>query len=82
MKLGGAIALLVIGLILGLEVVRFPAELNQYVDFDRLGWVLVICGVLGLILVLVTNYMSTQHKTTYVQQTRPERRDDQGQGRW
>ena len=27
-----------------------------------------------VVLVLVTNYMSTQHKTTYVQENRPEKR--------
>lgn len=68
MGIGLGIALLVIGLILGLGAVHLPASAEQYVNTNTLGWILVAVGVLAIILVLVMNQQRT--KTTHIEKRR------------
>lgn len=70
MGLGLGIVLLVIGLIFGLNVIDFPASIDNAVDSNTLGWILVVVGVLAIVLSLVMNQQ--RQRTTYVE----ERRDD------
>ncbi|HET8602354.1 MAG TPA: DUF6458 family protein [Marmoricola sp.] len=68
MGIGLGIALLVIGLILGLGAVHLPASAEQYVDTNTLGWILVAVGVLAIVLVLVMNQQRT--RTTHIEKRR------------
>lgn len=74
MRIGGAFALLVVGLILGLRVVVLPHALTQYLDTEKLGWIMVLCGVLFIALALYANWQATHQRTTYVERSHPDDR--------
>ena len=68
MGIGIGILLLVIGLILLFAIREFPASMQDVVDPNTLGWILVIAGVLSLVLALVMN--NQRSKTTHVEDRR------------
>ena len=68
MGIGIGILLLVIGLILLFAIKEFPASMQDVVDPNTLGWILVIAGVLSLVLALVMN--NQRSKTTHVEDRR------------
>ncbi len=76
MGLGLGIALLVIGLVLGLGAVTFPDALSNYVDSYTLGWILVAVGALAIVLVLVMNAQRTRTKHVTEHRTPRDRYDD------
>lgn len=69
MGIGVGIVLLVLGLIFALNVVNLPASVDNVVDTNTLGWILIIVGALGIILALI---MNAQRSRTHVVE---ERRD-------
>ena len=71
MGIGLGVVLLVIGLILALNVVNLPSSIDQNLDSNTLGWILIVIGILAIILALVMNHQRT--RTTHVE----ERRDIQ-----
>ncbi len=68
MGIGLGVVLLVIGLILALNVVNLPAGIDQNLDSNTLGWILIVIGVLAIILALVMNHQRT--RTTHVEERR------------
>lgn len=68
MGIGIGILLLVIGLILLFAIKDFPQALQDVVDPNTLGWILVIVGVLALVLGLVMN--NQRSRTTHVEERR------------
>ncbi len=68
MGIGIGILLLVIGLILLFAIKDFPQSLQDVVDPNTLGWILVIVGVLALVLGLVMN--NQRSRTTHVEERR------------
>lgn len=50
MGLGVGILLLVLGLIILFAINEFPASIQEYVEPNTVGWILVICGGLALLL--------------------------------
>ncbi len=68
MGIGLGVVLLVIGLILALNVVNLPASIDQNLDSNTLGWILIVIGVLAIILALVMNHQRT--RTTHVEERR------------
>ena len=68
MGIGLGVVLLVIGLILALNVVNLPASIDQNLDSNTLGWILIVIGVLAVILALVMNHQRT--RTTHVEERR------------
>ena len=69
MGIGLGIVLLVIGLILALDVVDLPDNIDQNLDSNTLGWILIIVGALAIVLVLVMN-AQRQRTTTRVEDDR------------
>lgn len=67
MGIGVGIVLLVIGLIFALNVVDLPASVDNVVDTNTLGWILIIVGALGIILALI---MNAQRSRTHVVEER------------
>jgi predicted tellurium resistance membrane protein TerC len=59
MGIGLGIVLLLVGLVLVLNVVNF--DLN-FVNDEKLGWLLIIVGVLAIVLVLVMNAQRSRTK--------------------
>jgi uncharacterized membrane protein YidH (DUF202 family) len=70
MGLGLGIILLVPGLILVTGAVDLPASVDEVVDSEVLGWILVVVGVLALVLALVSNQQRT--RTTHVEERRTD----------
>ena len=68
MGIGIGILLLVIGLILVLDAITLPDSVTDVVDAGTIGWICVIVGALGLVLVLVMNQQRS--KTTHVEERR------------
>lgn len=60
MGIGLGVVLLVIGLVLALNVVNLPNSIDQNLDSNTLGWILVVVGVLAIILALVMNHQRTR----------------------
>jgi predicted tellurium resistance membrane protein TerC len=65
MGIGLGIVLLLVGLVLVLNVVNF--DLN-FVNDEKLGWLLIIVGVLAIVLVLVMN--AQRSRTKHVEERR------------
>jgi len=63
MAIGIGIVLLVLGLILALDVVNLPDNVDRNLDSDALGWILIIAGVLALLLSLVINAQRQRQRT-------------------
>ena len=60
MGIGLGIVLLLVGLILALDVVDLPASIDDDLDSNTLGWILIIVGVLAIVLALVMNTQRTR----------------------
>jgi hypothetical protein len=73
MGIGLGIVLLVVGLILALNVVDLPASIDNHLDSNALGWILILVGILAIVLVLVLNHQRTRRSTVV-----EERRIDDG----
>ena len=74
MGIGLGIALLLIGLILGLGIINFPQGFDNVISETSqhtLGWIFVIVGVLAIVLALV---MNNQRTKTHVVEERRDRR--------
>jgi hypothetical protein len=68
MGIGVGILLLVIGLILVLDAITLPDSVTEVIDAGTIGWICVVVGALGLVLVLVMNQQRS--KTTHVEERR------------
>ena len=55
--------LLLVGLVLALGVVDLPASIDNAIDGNTLGWILIIVGVLAIVLALVMNSQRTRAST-------------------
>ncbi len=74
MGIGLGIVLLLAGLILALGAIDLPASIDNAVDGNTLGWILIVVGVLAIVLALVMNNQRTRRSTVV-----EERRiDDRG----
>jgi hypothetical protein len=73
MGIGLGIVLLLVGLILALDVVDLPNSIDNAVDSNALGWILIVVGALAIVLALAMNRQRT-HRSTVVE----ERRIDDG----
>ena len=74
MGIGLGIVLLLVGLILALGAIDLPASIDNAVDGNTLGWILIVVGVLAIVLALVMNNQRTRRSTVV-----EERRiDDRG----
>jgi len=67
MGIGLGIVLLVIGLIFALNVVDLPASIDNHLDSNALGWILIIVGALAIVLALVINAQRSNLRTTRVE---------------
>jgi hypothetical protein len=74
MGIGLGIVLLLAGLILALGAIDLPASIDNAVDGNTLGWILIVVGVLAIALALVMNSQRTR-RSTVVQERRI---DDRG----
>ncbi len=63
MGIGLGVVLLLIGLVFALDVVDLPASVDNAVDTNTLGWILIIVGALAIILALVMN--AQRSRTTH-----------------
>lgn len=68
MGIGLGVVLLLVGLILAFDVVKISA-VNDVVDTNTLGWILIIVGVLAIVLALVMNAQRSR-TTTRVEERR------------
>ncbi len=73
MGIGLGIVLLLVGLVLALDVVDLPASIDNAIDGNTLGWILIMVGVLAIVLALVMNNQRTRRSTVV-----EERRVDDG----
>jgi len=67
MGIGLGIVLLVIGLIFALNVVDLPTSIDNHLDSNALGWILIIVGALAIVLALVINAQRSNLRTTRVE---------------
>jgi type II secretory pathway pseudopilin PulG len=74
MGIGLGIVLLLVGLILALGAIDLPASIDNAVDGNTLGWILIVVGVLAIVLALVMNNQRTRRSTV----VRERRIDDRG----
>ena len=70
MGIGLGIVLLLVGLILAFDVVRISA-VNDVVDTNTLGWILIVVGALAIVLALVMNAQRSR-TTTRVEHDRTD----------
>ena len=68
MGIGLGVVLLLVGLVLAFDVVNISA-VNDVVDTNTLGWILIIVGVLAIVLALVMNAQRSR-TTTRVEERR------------
>lgn len=68
MGIGLGIVLLLLGLILAFDVVRIDA-VNNVIDTNTLGWILIVVGALAIVLALVMNAQRSR-TTTRVEERR------------
>jgi membrane-bound ClpP family serine protease len=73
MGIGLGVVLLLLGLILAFDVVNLPASIDNNLDSNTLGWILIIVGILALVLAVVVNSQRTRRSTVV-----EERRIDDG----
>jgi hypothetical protein len=69
--IGTGVVLLVIGLVFVLDVVDLPAEVDDVVATNTLGWILIAGGVLAIVLSLIIN--AQRSRTTHVEERRTDR---------
>jgi type II secretory pathway pseudopilin PulG len=74
MGIGLGIVLLLVGLILALGAIDLPTSMDNAIDGNTLGWILIVVGVLAIVLALVMNSQRTR-RSTVVQERRI---DDRG----
>ena len=55
MGIGLGVVLLLVGLVFALDVVDLPTSVDNAVDTNTLGWILIIVGALAIVLALVMN---------------------------
>lgn len=72
MGIGIGIVLLVLGLILVTGAVDLPAEIDDAIAGETLGWILILAGVLALVLALVIFRPRTRPGSTEVTERRYE----------
>jgi type II secretory pathway pseudopilin PulG len=63
MGIGLGIVLLLVGLVLAFGAVNLPASMDNSIDGNTLGWILIVVGVLALVLALVMNNQRTRRAT-------------------
>ena len=63
MGIGLGIVLLLVGLVLAFGAVDLPASMDNAIDGNTLGWILIVVGVLALVLALVMNNQRTRRST-------------------
>lgn len=68
MGIGIGIVLLAVGLILVLGVVDLPAEVDEVLATNALGWIFLVVGALAIILALVMN--AQRSRVTHVNERR------------
>jgi tetrahydromethanopterin S-methyltransferase subunit E len=68
--IGTGVVLLVIGLVLVLDVVDLPAEVDDVIATNALGWILIAGGVIALVLSLIIN--AQRARTTHVEERRTD----------
>lgn len=68
MGIGLGIVLLLLGLIMAFDVVRIDA-VNNVIDTNTLGWILIVVGALAIVLALVMNAQRSR-TTTRVEERR------------
>jgi type II secretory pathway pseudopilin PulG len=74
MGIGLGIVLLLVGLVLALGAIDLPTSIDNAVDSNALGLILIVVGVLAIVLALVMNNQRTRRSTVV-----EERRiDDRG----
>jgi hypothetical protein len=71
MGIGTGVVLLVIGLVFVLDVVDLPAEVDDVIATNALGWILIAGGVIALVLSLIIN--AQRSRTTHVEEHRTDR---------
>ena len=64
---GLGVVLLVVGLVFALDVVDLPAEVDDAIATNTLGWILILCGLLAIVLGLVS---TLRGRTTRVEERR------------
>jgi fumarate reductase subunit D len=69
MGIGLGIVLLLVGLVLALDVVNLPDNIDRNLDSNALGWILIVVGALAIVLALVMNRQRT-HRSTVVEERR------------
>lgn len=75
MGIGLGIVLLLIGLILGLQIVNWPAGVDKVISEtgqETLGWIFVVVGIIAIVLALVMNQQRTR-STAVVEERRDPR---------
>ena len=76
MGIGLGIALLLIGLVLGLQIVNWPASVDKVISpsgQETLGWIFVVVGVVGIGLALYMNQQRTQRTNRVIEERRDPR---------
>jgi hypothetical protein len=64
MGIGLGVVLLLVGLIFAFDVVNLPSNIDQNLDSNTLGWILIAVGVLAIVLALVMNAQRSRVDTT------------------
>jgi drug/metabolite transporter (DMT)-like permease len=72
MGIGIGIVLLVLGLILVTGAVDLPAEIDDAIAGNTLGWIFLVVGVLAIVLALVMNRRLNSPASTEVTERRYE----------
>ncbi len=55
MGIGLGVVLLLLGLIFAMGVIDLPANVDDVIATNTLGWILIIVGVLAIVLALIMN---------------------------
>jgi uncharacterized membrane protein HdeD (DUF308 family) len=69
MGIGLGVVLLLVGLIFAFDVINLPTSMDNVVDTNTLGWILIVVGVLAIVLALVMNAQRSR-STTVVEERR------------
>jgi tellurite resistance protein TehA-like permease len=64
MGIGLGVILLLVGLIFAFDVVNLPSNIDQNLDSNTLGWILIGVGALAIVLALVMNAQRSRVDTT------------------
>jgi fumarate reductase subunit D len=68
MGIGLGVVLLLVGLVLALGAVDLPQSMDDVVDANTLGWILILVGALAIVLALVMN--AQRSRSTHVVEER------------